>query len=277
MSDALGDRMKAYEGAETERRFMPYLPIMARVDGRAFHNFTRGMRKPFDEDLRECMVRTAIALVEETNASLAYTQSDEISLAWHIIEPGSEVWFGRRIMKMATSLAASATGAFIEAVAQIMPTYLSRRPRFDARMWQVPNRVEGANAIMWREWDATKNSISMAASAHYSPAALEGKNGLQRLQMLQQKGVNWEQYPDVIKRGTYIQRRIVERPFTAEELERLPAKHEARRNPNLVVRRSTVGVVAMPPFVQLANREAVVFEGAAPILLPEFQSMSNAA
>lgn len=207
MSDALGDRMKLYESLECGRLVMPRIPVIARVDGRAFHSFTRGMDRPFDERMQAAMIATAVALATETNANMVYTQSDEITLAWHTTDPKSQIWFGGRLFKMTSQLAAHATLAFFEAVQKFMPEYASRRPTFDARVWQVPDTTEAANVFVWREWDAAKNSISMAASHYYSPKELHGKSGAEKQEMLFQKGVNWNAYPVAFKRGTYIQRR----------------------------------------------------------------------
>lgn len=265
-ADALGDRMKLYEGAECDRRFMPLLPVLARIDGRAFHSFTRGMRRPYDETFTRLMVDTTLYLVRETNASMGYTQSDEITLAWHSTDHRSQIWFDGRVAKMTSQLAAHATLWFNRLVAIHIPQYSERLPTFDARVWQVPNRTEGANVFVWREWDATKNSISMAASSLYSDTQLHGKNGSQKQEMLWQKGVNWNDYPAAFKRGTYVQRRTVIKPFSTEELDRLPAKHAARTNPGLTVERSEWRPLEMPIFTTITNREAVVFEGAEPVV-----------
>lgn len=147
-----------------------------------------------------------------------------------------------------------------------MPAYADRLPTFDARAWQVPNRTEGANAFLWREWDATKNSLSMAAAAYYSHKELHGQNGADKHDLLMAKGVNWNDYPAFFKRGTYVQRRAVMRPFTAEEIESLPPKHAARADPGLTVERTEWGMVAMPPLGSVENREAVIFDGAYPFL-----------
>lgn len=71
--DALGDRMKAYEARESERRFLPMLPVYARIDGRNFSSFTHGMERPFDRRMTEAMLLTTEALVEETHARIGYT------------------------------------------------------------------------------------------------------------------------------------------------------------------------------------------------------------
>jgi tRNA(His) 5'-end guanylyltransferase len=246
---------------------MPLLPAFARIDGRAFHGFTRGMDRPFDAEFSSCMVGTTAALVHDTGACMGYTQSDEITLAWHSQTTQSQIWFDGRVAKMTSQLAAQATLIFYCLVLERLPrNYARRHPTFDARVWNVPNRAEGANVFLWREWDATKNSISMAAAAHYSHSELMGKNSHQKHDMLHAKGVNWNDYPALFKRGSYVQRRTVTVPFSAEELDRLPPKHEARTNPALVVERSVCSVLDMPPLGSLANREAVIFDGAEPVV-----------
>lgn len=269
MSDDLGDRMKVYERAEAGRKFMPLLPIIARVDGRSFSSFTRGMARPYDPIMADCMVETAGELLAETNACCAYTQSDEITLAWHVTDPQSQVWFDGKIAKMVSQLGALATLYFYRKVTDRMEyTYAEKLPTFDARVWQVPNRTEGANVFLWREWDATKNSLTMAASAYYSHNELHEKNGAQKHDMLHAKGINWNDYPAFFKRGTFIQRKREIRPFNASELESLPLKHHARLNPDLAIERWVIGPVDMPPFTTVTNREAVIFDGAAPVRTP---------
>jgi tRNA(His) guanylyltransferase len=268
MSDALGDRMKLYEAAEAGRRLMPLLPVLARIDGRAFHSFTRGMDRPFDAKFSAAMVATTAKLVEETNSCMGYTQSDEITLAWHSTDPKSQIWFDGRIHKMASQLGAHATLNFYIAAQRLLPGFVDRLPTFDARVWSVPNRIEGANVFVWREWDATKNSISMAASEYYSDSQLRGVDGCQKQELLFQKGINWNDYPEHFKRGTYVQRRMVTRAFSAAEIESLPPRHSARSDPGLMVERWQIQRLALPPITQVENRVQVIFEGAAPKVQP---------
>lgn len=266
--DDLGDRMKFYESFEAGRRLMPLLPTLARIDGRAFHSFTRGMVRPFDAVFSACMLDTTIALVRDTGACMGYTQSDEITLAWHSRTTQSQIWFDGRVAKMTSQLSAQATLVFYRLVLERMPQYADRMPTFDARVWNVPNRAEGANVFLWREWDATKNSVSMAASAYYSHKALMGKNSQHKHDMLHAKGVNWNDYPALFKRGAYVQQRAVSVPFSAAELEHLPPKHAAHTNPALVVERSVFSELDMPPLGSVTNREAVIFDGAVPEVAP---------
>lgn len=264
--DALGDRMKMYEGAEAGRKFMPLLPIVARMDGRGFSRFTKGMERPYDASMSHCMIETTRFLVENTGALCGYTQSDEITLVWLSETLKRQTWFNGRIAKMNSCLAAETTLAFYEQILQHMPKYARKRPRFDARVWNVPNQTEAANAFLWREWDATKNSIQMSGHHYYSHKQLHKKHGGEIKDMLMEKGVNWNNYPPFFKRGTFIQRATLTTPFTTEELDKLPPKHKARTNPELVVERSVVRQLDMPPFQKVVNREDVIFNGALPIM-----------
>lgn len=264
MNDDLGDRMKMYEGIEAGRRFIPTLPVMARLDGRGFSKFTKGLNRPYDEAMSACMVETTIALVRDTGASMGYTQSDEITLVWHATDIKSQVYFDGRIAKMTSQLAAQATLIFYRQILEKLDTdYADRMPTFDARVWNLPNRTEAVNAFIWREWDATKNSISMAASHYYPHTELLGKNGSQKQDMLHAKGVNWNDYPYFFKRGTYVQRHEVSKKFTSKELAQLPPKHAARSNPDLIVTRTCIDPMDMQ-LTTVANREAVIFDGAYP-------------
>lgn len=269
MNDDLGDRMKDYEMAEAGRRCMPRLPVLARIDGRGFSKFTAGLERPYDRRLSDLMVDTVKHLVRETNAVAGYTQSDEISLAWYAPHIDSQIVFDGRISKMVSVLAAMTTVWFNHRLPDFLPQeYALRLPHFDARVWNVPTLDEAANTFLWREFDATKNSISMAARAHFSHKQLDGKHGGEMQAMLRDKGVEYNDYPAFFKRGTYIQRRKTTRKFTTDELDKLPPKHEARTNPDLVIERTDYVALDMPPLNTVKNRSEVLFDGAEPILDP---------
>lgn len=266
MGDDLGDRMKLYEQAEAGRRLMPLLPALARIDGRCFSQFTRGLERPYDARLSRLMQSVTAFLVAETNACVGYTQSDEISLAWLSTDFNSQIFFDGKIQKMCSVLAAMASVEFNRLCPIELPLdYAMKRPVFDCRVWNVPSVTEGANAFLWREIDATKNSVAMAARAYYSHKELDGKGRADMQDMLHDKGVNWNDYPAFFKRGSYIQRRVSSRPFTAEEIDRLPPKHEARANPALVVERTDYRQLDLPPLSKITNREQVLFFGHEPL------------
>ena len=141
---------------------------------------------------------------------------------------------------------------------------------FDCRVFNVPNKQEACNVLMWREMDATRNSISAAAQANFSHKELQGKSKSEMMEMLfQKKNINWNDYPSYFKRGVYWQKKSISRPYSSEEIEKLPLKHEARKNPKLTVLRSKIIQLDMPIFSRVANREEVVFEGKEPILMAE--------
>jgi tRNA(His) guanylyltransferase len=104
----------------------------------------------------------------------------------------------------------------------------------------------------------------MAAQAYYSHKALQGMNGSDKQEMLHQKGVNWNDYPSFFKRGTYVRRVTKMVKFSTDELDKLPTKHEARKNPNLMVERSVVEQVEFPPLTKVGNKVDVLFKGATP-------------
>lgn len=259
--DEFGDRMKAYEAVETHRRLDPHLPIYARIDGRGFSKFTRGMDRPFDLRMTSAMIETTRYLVDETHARIGYTQSDEISLVWLADGPTSDIFFSGKVLKMVSVLASMAAAKF----ATVCPEgYEHKLPHFDARVFQLPDRSEGANAILWRALDCRKNAISMVAQSRFSAKQLHGQGQADMLQMLASIGIEFEDRPVAFKRGTYLRRVNELRTLTPDELARIPEAHR----PTEPVMRSRVADVEMPPFHQVRNREAVVFDGARPETIP---------
>lgn len=257
LTDDFGDRMKAYEAVETERTLDSALPIYARIDGRSFSRFTRGMTRPFDSRLTEAMIETTKYLVHESHARIGYTQSDEISLVWLADKPES-VFFSGKVQKMTSVLASMAAAKF----ATVIPReYAERLPHFDARVFQLPSKIEAANAILWRAMDARKNAISAVAQSQFSHKTLQHQDQKAMLDMLAKAGVDFEQLPACFRLGTFVRRETVERFLNAEELDRIPEEHR----PVGPVMRSQMTVLNMPPFNTVTNRVEVIFDGADPI------------
>jgi tRNA(His) 5'-end guanylyltransferase len=198
--------MKRHEAAH--RAVLPRRTYtVLRVDGRAFHNYLRGAAKPFDEAFMADMDAVAEALCAEITGSVfAYTQSDEISiLATDFATEQTEPWFGGVVAKQLSISAALATAVLNE-----------RRPGhralFDARVFTLSDPVEVANYFLWRQRDCVRNSISMAAQAHFSHKRLNGVNGGGMQELLwSEAGVNWNDYPDGCKRGRISVRHTGER------------------------------------------------------------------
>jgi tRNA(His) 5'-end guanylyltransferase len=283
----LDTRMKLFEKQMAGGRCMPLLPILARIDGKSFHTWTRDLERPYDRRLRDLFIATTKFLVEETQARVGYTQSDEISLMWYSDDIESQVFFDGKIHKMVSVLASMTTGFFNREVANCkdelvvyrphcakvgipapLPSPLTTKNRslafFDCRVWQVPTLEEAANAFVWRELDATRNSIQMAAQAVYSHKELLNKNNSEMQEMLHAKGVNWNDYPDWAKRGTYVQRKKCVRLLTPEERERIPEQY--RPAADAQVERSDTFVLSLPPITRISNRARVLFWGDEPVL-----------
>lgn len=264
--DSLGDRMKIYENQESARKLIPKLPVLARLDGRCFRSFTRGLARPYDERLSNLMIETTKFLVEETDALMGYTQSDEITLSWYSERYDSKVFFDGRTQKMTSILASLTSSFFNKNLETYLPEKKNKLPVFDCRVWNVPTLEEAANCFLWREQDATKNSISMSAQSLYSHKELMNKHSGDMMEMLFAKGVNWNDYPAFFKRGTFVRKEIVEMAFSDKEIDKLPKNHEARKNPDLKVIRSEIKVLSMPAFGKVTNRVGVIFHVESPVL-----------
>lgn len=199
----LGDRMKRYE--DVNRHFLTRrTPVIIRIDGKAFHTFTRGLERPFDELLHHVMVDTAAELVSQIQgAVLAYTQSDEISVFirdWDTLN--TDAWFDYNIQKIVSVSASIATAKFND-------TWNKHSPKiahFDSRVFNL-SKEEVCNYFVWRQQDAVRNSISMLAQSLFSHKELHEKNMSQVQDMLMlQKGINWNDCKTWQKRGTCVYR-----------------------------------------------------------------------
>lgn len=224
--DKFGDEMKVFESVQTNLRAEKGMPLMARLDGRSFHTFTKGLNRPYDKNLSQLMIDVTKYLVNETDALLGYTQSDEISLVWYLGKGSyGQYLFDGRYQKLTSVLSAMATGYFVnELQNNRIPSKKGLIPLFDCRVWQVPDLQTAYNTFMWREKDAVKNSITMAASEYFSHKALQGVSGKKKKADLISIGKPWENMPEFFKRGTYIKKVKKLRELNAEEIDRIPEK-----------------------------------------------------
>ncbi|MED1125440.1 tRNA(His) guanylyltransferase Thg1 family protein [Bacillus atrophaeus] len=201
--DNFGDRMKDYENAYRVK-LPKRMPVLIRIDGKAFTNYTKGMKKPFDEDLTYAMWETCKYLAQNImGCKLAYTQSDEISLLLTNYDKlTTESWFDNNLQKLVSVSASLATAKFNEVMRMKYPE--KKLALFDARAWVLP-KDEVCNYFLWRQKDATKNSISMVAQANFSHNQLQGLNGGQlQDKLFLERGINWNDLPTWQKRGACI-------------------------------------------------------------------------
>lgn len=211
----LAERMKKYEKVPSNT-LVKRIPVILRIDGKAFHSFTKGMQRPFDNTLSICMNETAKYLVENIQGcKLAYVQSDEISLLLTDYEKiNTDAWFGYGVQKMASISASMATVGFNKEWITQQVFYKSgsgdeksdyfdnlKLAMFDSRAFNIP-KEEVCNYFIWRQQDATRNSIQMLGQSNFSHKELQNKdcNIIQDMLMLQ-KNINWNDTPTIYKRG----------------------------------------------------------------------------
>lgn len=197
--DSLGDRMKEFYENRT-RNFLPRRTYtIIRVDGKAFHSYTRGLVRPFDERLVNDMDETACYMCKNIQgAKFAFVQSDEISILLTDFEGlTTDAWFDGNIQKIASISASLATAKFNE----LRPNKIAL---FDSRVFTIPSDIEVENYFIWRQQDTTRNSISSVAQSMFSHRELENKNTDQMQEMCFQKGVNWNDFSGKLKRGRLI-------------------------------------------------------------------------
>ena len=207
--DEFGDRIKTYESIQTKNILIPQLPIIARIDGRCFHTWTKDFDRPFDSRLSSIMMKVMKDVVSEFNCNCGYTQSDEITLTWWSNNYLSQPLFGGKIFKLCSVIASYITSRFCVYLHDNSLPYVNY-PTFDCRVFNVPSKTEGANVFLWRHNDAYKNSVSAAARFYYSHKELEGKNTEDRKQMLLLKNVDWNCYPVYFKYGCFARKSTID-------------------------------------------------------------------
>ena len=227
--DDLGTRMKEFYEQIPKTRLVRRMPVAIRIDGKAFHTFTRGFRKPFDHILIKTMQETTKYLCENIQGCVfGFTQSDEITLILVDYQKlTSSAWFDYEVQKLcsiSTSMATmafnkffynmvmeeTAGGEFTEGIAGIHLNAAEKGAMFDARCFNIP-KEEVTNLIYWRQLDAIRNSIQMVGQANFSHKELQNKTCNMIQDMLhEQKGINWNDYPTVWKRGTAVVKVTIE-------------------------------------------------------------------
>ena len=234
VKDELGTRMKEFYESVPKTRLVRRMPVAIRLDGKAFHTFTRGFEKPFDEVLGKSMRETMKYLCENIQGCvLGYTQSDEITLILVDYQNlNSCAWFDYEVQKMCSIAASMATMAFnkfftknvnyfemthehddtINEYCTTLVNAAEKGAMFDARVFNIP-KEEVCNLIYWRQLDATRNSIQMVGQANFSHKELQNKscNMIQEM-LFAEKGINWNDYPTHLKRGSCCIKTTIQNP-----------------------------------------------------------------
>ena len=219
----LGDRMKRYESV-SKTRLTNRTPVIIRIDGKAFHTFTRGLKKPFDDILIEAMQDTMKFLCENIQGCvLGYTQSDEISLLLVDYKNlNSCAWFDNEVQKICSVAASMATLRFNRIFRSLATAYryeyedddnqwnyldrlkmaMGEGAMFDARCFNLP-KEEVTNYFFWRQQDAERNSINSVGFAFFSHQEMQNKNcGDVKEMLLLEKGIDWDEFQRMYQRGS---------------------------------------------------------------------------
>jgi tRNA(His) guanylyltransferase len=222
MNDELGDRIKSQYESRTRYLLPRRTYTIIRLDGKAFHTYTKGLDKPFDKGLQEDMDNAVCAMIREVQgAQFAYVQSDEISiLVTDFATPETSAWFDGNLQKICSVSASLITSEFNKFRARrwrmeleanmFMETHGMgeeasehsnqctpdgsefKLAQFDSRVFTIPDRTEVMNYFIWRNKDCTRNSVSMVAYANFSHKDIEGKGNTDKLNMLKECGLDWE-------------------------------------------------------------------------------------
>ena len=227
-SEELAKKCKKFEKRVDSKTFIPGLPLLARLDGRAFHTFTKGLTRPFDERLITCMTETAKRLLEEFKADLVYTQSDEITLFWNTSEE-SKLFFGGKIFKLNSILSSTCSVIFYKELLKYIPEKNDKIPVFDCRTWQVPKLEDVIDVFVWRQLDATRNSLNSVAQSIFSHKMLQNKNKKEVNDMLREKGIIWDDLPMGLKRGYYYEKITVKEELDLTSRLDIPEKHRTKK------------------------------------------------
>lgn len=204
--------------------------FIIRVDGRAFHTFTRGMERPFARPFRNAMKAAATAVLTQMKPQFTYFQSDEISYVWTAKSTdGYTHPFDGKVAKLLSVVASLTSVAFYKACLDEGIDIGDKLPHFDARLAEVLPFNATIQSLMqpvqWRENDAMRNAIAMVAQSMFSQSELHGKNSNAQAAMATEAGFAWDEVPAGYLRGTYLTKGIEERSLTEEELLRIPEKN----------------------------------------------------
>ena len=213
----LYERIKENYELPYKFRLTKRTPVIIRLDGKAFHSFTKGFSKPFDPILMQAMQLTMLELCKNIQgATFGYTQSDEISILLQDYENlDTSAWFDYEVQKVASVSASMATIGFRDAMEDIFNVkrffgkldnteyekYMLNSAMFDARCFNIP-KEEVTNLLYWRELDAIRNSIEACGQTHFTQKELNGKNRGEIKEMLKTKGFVWEDLPIMLQRGS---------------------------------------------------------------------------
>lgn len=208
MKNTSGDQIKTYYEDVYRHYLIRKMYTIIRIDGRAFHSFTRRFERPFDLTFVNLMDETAKYLCKNIQGvKFAFAQSDEISLVITDFEnPKTDMWFGGNIQKIVSVSASMTTLVFNSLLVSknIAEPFPHNMASFDSRVFQIPSKNAVIDYFIWRQMDASRNSLASVAQSVYLAKELNGKNSSEQHEMLFEKGINWSNYDLALKNGRLV-------------------------------------------------------------------------
>jgi tRNA(His) guanylyltransferase len=193
--------MRRYEEVN-DTKVLPYIYMVARLDGKGFSKFTKkqNFKKPFDFRLKEAMLETTKYLMTETGFSFiyGYTQSDEISLLFSV----DENTFNRKLRKLNSVLAGLASAKFTH--------YFGSIASFDCRISQLPSKELVEDYFSWRQADSIRNClngyvfwdlVSQGYSSGKATSFMHGLTSLKKKEYLLGRSINFNTITPWHKKG----------------------------------------------------------------------------
>lgn len=203
---SLGDRMKGYEKVPSQKLYNK-MPVVLRLDGKAFHTYTKGFDKPFDNDLHEVRENTLKYLCENIQGALfGYAQSDELSIVlkdWDTFSTAS--WFDNKIMKLCSVSASMCTAQwnYETCWSPNKDKFRGKIAMFDSRCFNLP-KEDVVNYFVWRQQDWERNSVQMIGQSLYSHKQLQGVSCKEIITKIEDEhGIVWGELPAWQKRGEF--------------------------------------------------------------------------
>lgn len=226
-SERMGAEQKLLEQWCTSQRIHGDTPFIARLDGRSFHSYTKKCKRPYDPCISSAMDVTARYLIEEFGAKLAYWQSDEITLFFFNTNPIAQHIFNGRAQKLMSVLGAGTSVKFNRAVDQLCEeTWIPESDAlFDCRVFPV-TMEQAVENLIWRQRDAVKNAVTMAAYSVYSHKECLNKHAGDKIKMLRDKGIAFDlDYPAFFRLGGIVYKRPVVKVMTDAQFNAIPEKN----------------------------------------------------
>ncbi len=244
--DTLSELVKSFEEQTTAQAAKQTNIVMVRCDGMGFSKWTKSLKNPFNQHLKDVMAETAKKVFDRLGAKIAYSASDEITFVLINSNNLSQHYGGGRFHKIVSHAAVTASDAFNKSVSELLPEKSSNTATFDARAWEVDSIEKAALCLLARQASCIRNSVFMLARDNYSHNSIQGLGVRELKSKMANDNIFWDDLPDWAKRGFIIGKKKEIMKLSEDEIKMLPEKHLLRRNPNALIIRNEISELENP-------------------------------